>query len=214
MSRTVLISGAGVAGSTLAYWLARSGVRCTVVERSTDMCSSGNPVDVRGPALPVAEAMGIMPSLRKAATQTTAMCFVNGSGRQVARVPTSASRSAAGREVEIPRADLAAILYEAARGDAEFLFEDAIATLAQDEHGVDVTFGHAAPRRFDLVLGADGVHSAVRRLTFSGEGEFVRHMGIYVATMPLEGPVDDPYDVVLYNTPGRLVSIHPRVERR
>jgi 2-polyprenyl-6-methoxyphenol hydroxylase-like FAD-dependent oxidoreductase len=206
----VLISGAGVAGPTLAYWLARGGFQPTIVERSPGLRSSGNPVDVRGPALPVAERMGVMERLREVATQATAMSVVDASGRQVARVPMPAARSAAGnREVEVPRADLAAVLSEAVRGDAEFLFDDTIVGLRQDGPGVDVTFDRSAPRRFDLVVGADGLHSAVRRLAFGAESDFVRHMGVYVATMPLGGPVDHPYDVVLYNTPGRLVSIHP-----
>ncbi|GII55634.1 oxidoreductase [Planotetraspora thailandica] len=208
--RSVLISGAGVAGPTLSYWLARHGFEPTVVERSQGLRSSGNPVDVRGPALPVAEGMGIMPRLREVATQVTDMRVVNASGRQVARVAMPAIRSAAGnQEVELPRGDLAAVLYEAARDDTEFLFDDTIVTMRQDEHGVDVTFDQAAPRRFDLVVGADGLHSTVRRLAFGPEADFVRHMGVYVATMPLDGPVDHPHDVLMYNTPGRLVSIHP-----
>lgn len=211
-SRSVLISGAGIAGPTLAYWLARRGFKPTVVERSQGPRSSGNPVDVRGPALPVAEGMGIMPRLRDAATQATAMSVLNAAGRQVARVGMPLTRSAAGNregEVELPRADLAAVLYEAARDDAEFLFDDTIVAMRQDDHGVDVTFDLAAPRRFDLVVGADGLHSTVRRLAFGPERDYVRHMGVYVATMPLGGPVDHAHDVLMYNTPGRLVSIHP-----
>ncbi|GAA4586196.1 FAD-dependent monooxygenase [Planotetraspora phitsanulokensis] len=208
--RSVLISGGGIAGPTLAFWLARHGFRPTVVERSQGLRSSGNPVDVRGPALPVAEGMGIMSRLRDVATQATAMRVVDASGRQVARVAMRASRSAAGnREVELPRGDLAAALYESARDDAEFLFDDTIVSMRQDEHGVDVIFDHAPPRRFDLVIGADGLHSTVRRLAFGPEAGFVRHMGVYVATMPLDGVVDHPHDVVLFNTPGRLVSVHP-----
>jgi len=205
-SRSVLISGAGVAGPTLAYWLARHGFRPTVVERSQGLRSSGNPVDVRGPALPVAGGMGVMPRLREAATRATAMRVVDGSGRQVARIGMPAAR---GDEVELPRGELAAALYDAARDHAEFVFDDTIAALRQDEGGVDVTFDRAHPRRFDLVVGADGLHSAVRQLAFGSERDFVRHMGVWVATMPLGGPVDHPHDVVMYNTPGRLVSIHP-----
>jgi 2-polyprenyl-6-methoxyphenol hydroxylase-like FAD-dependent oxidoreductase len=133
-SRSVLISGAGVAGPTLAYWLARSGFQPTIVERSQGPRSSGNPVDVRGPALPVAERMGLMPALREVATPVTAMSVVDDEGREVTRVATPASRSTAGtREVEVPRGDLAAVLYQAARDDAEFLFDDTITTLAPDD---------------------------------------------------------------------------------
>ena len=204
----VLISGAGIAGSTLAYWLARHGLRPTVVERAQGMRSSGHPVDVRGPAVPVAEAMGIMPLLRQAATATTAMSLVGASGHEVARARTPAAK---GRrtEVEVPRSDLASILYEAARPEAEFLFDDTITSLRQDGDGIDVTFDRAAARRFDLVVGADGLHSTVRRLAFGPERDFLHHLGLYVATLSLGRPADRPDEVVLFNTPGRLASIHP-----
>ncbi|MCP2336581.1 FAD-dependent monooxygenase [Actinomadura rupiterrae] len=209
-NETVLISGAGIAGTTLAYWLGRHGFRTTVVERAEGLRSSGNPVDVRGPAVAVAEAMGVMPALREAATSVTGMRFVNASGRQVGRVNMRALRRAsASREVEVTRTDLAAILYEASRDSAEVLFGDTITSLRQDEGGVDVTFAKAAPRRFDLVIGADGLHSTTRRLAFGDESRFVRHMGLYVATLPLNGPADDPDHVVIHNAPGRMASIHP-----
>jgi 2-polyprenyl-6-methoxyphenol hydroxylase-like FAD-dependent oxidoreductase len=204
-SRSVLISGAGVAGPTLAYWLARHGFQPTVVERSQGLRSSGNPVDVRGPAMPVAEGMGIVDELRAAATHPTAMQVIDAAGRLGARVAMPSSD----RSIEIPRGSLAAVLYGAAKDRAEFLFDDTIVDMAPDADGVDVTFDRAAPRRFDLVVGADGLHSNVRRLAFGPELEFVRHMGVYVATMPLGEAPDRPYDVLMFNTPGRLVSIHP-----
>jgi 2-polyprenyl-6-methoxyphenol hydroxylase-like FAD-dependent oxidoreductase len=136
------------------------------------------------------------------------MVVVDDRGRQVARVRMPASRPGSG-EVEIPRGDLAAALFEAARDHAEILFDDTIVSMEQDSGGVDVAFDRAAPARFDLVVGADGLHSTVRRLAFGPEAEFARHMGIYVATMPLGAPADHPHDVLLYNTPGRLLSIHP-----
>jgi 2-polyprenyl-6-methoxyphenol hydroxylase-like FAD-dependent oxidoreductase len=209
-SRSVLISGAGVAGPVLAYWLARNGFEATVVERSQGLRSSGNPVDVRGSALPVAEAMGLILRLREAATRTTAMSVLGTDGHEITRVGMGGTRSAAGNaEVELPRGDLASILYEAARDDAEFLFDDTIVALDQDPDGVEVAFDRAAPRRFDLVVGADGLHSATRRIAFGPERDFVRHMGIYVATMPLGVPAGDSRHVLMYNTPGRLISIHP-----
>lgn len=207
--RTVLISGAGIAGPTLAYWLARHGFRPTVVERAEKPRSSGSPVDVRGPAVTVAERMGIMPQIRAAGTAVTEMNFVNANGRRVGRVNARALRWATGnREVELPRGDLASILYRASRDDAEYLFHDSITALHQDPGGVEVTFEHAPPRRFDLVVGADGLHSAVRRLTFGPEKNLVRHLGIYVATTPIP-TTEDPRAVVMHNTPGRAVAIHP-----
>jgi 2-polyprenyl-6-methoxyphenol hydroxylase-like FAD-dependent oxidoreductase len=199
--RTVLISGAGVAGPTLAYWLARHGFRPTVVERAQGLRSIGSPVDVRGPATAVADAMGIMPRLRDAATAASTLTFV-GAGS----VPMQRS----GRQsVEVPRGDLASIIYEAVRNDAEFRFDDTITGLTQDDDGVDVTFDRAAPGRFDLVVGADGLHSLTRRLVFGPEADFVRHMGAYVATVSLGRPLDRPDEVLMYTSPGRTVSLHP-----
>jgi len=209
-NRTVLISGAGIAGQTLAYWLAQHGLRPTVVEHATAQRSSGSPVDVQGRAVDVAERMGVMPCIREARTDVTSMSFVNAKGRRVGRINMRALQQGGGnREVELPRGDLASILHEASREDAEFLFDDSIVAMSQDERGVDVTFDRADPRRFDLVIGADGLHSAVRRLVFGPESDFVEHVGMYIATTQLDGPAERPWDVVMHNTPGRAVTIHP-----
>ncbi|MEV0718390.1 FAD-dependent oxidoreductase [Asanoa sp. NPDC050611] len=201
---SVLISGAGVAGTTLAYWLARHGFAVTVVERGAGPRSSGNPVDVRGPAWAVANRMGIVPALRAAQTRATAMRLVDDTGRSLARIPMPATR---GDEVELPRGDLAAVLLDAIRDDVELVWDDTVTALTTDAYGVDVTFERSAPRRFDVVVGADGLHSTVRRLAFGPEREYVRHLGLHVATLPLGS--DEGSDVLLHNTPGRLVSIHP-----
>ena len=203
---TVLISGAGIAGPTLAYWLARNGFRPTVVERAQGLRSSGSPVDVRGPAFPVAEAMGVVPALREAATSVTTLTFINAAGRPVGRIPT---RRSASREVEVPRNDLATILYQAARDDAEFIFDDTITELNPDDTGVEATFERTAPRRFDLVIGADGLHSTTRRLAFGPEADFVRYMGVYIATLSLGRPLPSPHEVLMFNTPGHAVALHP-----
>lgn len=204
----ILISGAGIAGPTLAFWLAGKGFQPTVIEQSRQPRSSGNPVDVRGPAVPVVEAMGLMPRIREAATGATSMAFVDASGRTRARMRMP-SAAGAGPEVEVPRSDLAAILHEAARPGAEFVFDDTITAIAQDDAGVQVEFARAAPRRFDLVIGADGLHSAVRRLAFGPESGYLHHAGLYVATTPLGRAAERPGEVVIFNTPGRLASIHP-----
>src|SRR4051812_3297439 len=170
LTPSVLISGAGVAGTTAAYWLARHGLRVTVVERSPGRRSSGNPVDVRGPALPVARAMGVLPALRERATHAEGMRVIDAAGRTIARLPMQNEEGA----LEIPRADLAAVLYEAAAGHADFRFDDSITALDPDATGVHVTFERGAPERFDLVIGADGLHSAVRRLAFGPETSLVR----------------------------------------
>ncbi len=140
-NRTALVSGAGIAGTTLAYWLAWHGFRPTVVERGLWQRTSGSPVDVRGQALRVAERMGVLARLRAAVTDVTGMRFVDTAGRSVGRVNLRAlARSTGGGGVELPRGALASILQAASAEHAEFVFGDSIAGLTQDEHGVDVAF--------------------------------------------------------------------------
>lgn len=162
MGKAVLISGAGVGGSTLAYWLTRRGFDVTVVEHAAGQRSSGNPVDVKGPAVDVAEKMGILDRLQAMGSSVNRMTFVNADGRRTARIGLEAFQGGAGeREVEVPRADLAAVLLETARDKAEFLWGDSIAGLHQDADRVNVSFAQADSRRFDIVIGADGLHSNV-----------------------------------------------------
>ena len=210
---TALISGAGVAGPTLAYWLARRGFAVTVVERAAGLRSSGYPVDVRATAWEVVERMGLLAALREASTTARHVQIVDAAGRSVARIPLEGVQGADGRWVELPRGTLAALLYGAARDDAEFVFGDGVTALDQDAAGVDVTFERAAPRRFDVVVGADGLHSAVRRLAFGPERDLLRHLGLYVATLFLDEAPDPDGDVLIYNTPGRALAVHPATGR-
>lgn len=206
---SVLISGAGVAGPTLAFLLARRGFRVTVVERSAAIRSSGAPVDVEGDALAVVEGMAVLPRLEQARTRATGLVFVDDRGRVAGRVPM---QPPGGRDIELPRGDLAQALYEASRDDAEYRFHDGIATLAQDPQGVNVIFESGAEERFDLVVGTDGFHSRVRQLAFGPESAFVRHLGLYVATLPVDG-LHEASDIVMFNAPGRSLTIHPSRDR-
>lgn len=209
-TRSVLISGGGIAGSSLAYWMARQGFAPTVVEQARDLRSSGSPVDVRGAAVDVAERMGVMPRLREAATRVTRVSFVDGNGRRVGGLSMNDfDPDTADRGVELPRSDLASILFQAGSDNAGYVFGDSISTLDEDQDGVNVTFERGAPRRFDLVVGADGLHSRVRRLAFGAESDLVRYLGMYVATLPLDEAADDDREVLTYNTPGSAVSLHP-----
>ncbi len=206
-SPRVMILGAGIAGPALAYWLARHGFRPTVVELASELRSGGSAIVVRGPAIPAAEKMGVMPELREAAIHTTSISLLAPDGRPILRMPQSSGRSPA---VELTRSDLSAVLHRTVADDVEFVFGDTVTAVEQDAAGVDVTFRRAAPRRFDLVIGADGVHSAIRRLVFGPEERFTRDLGMYGATVPLEpGALDDPHGMVMVNAPGRMLAVHP-----
>jgi len=204
--RKALISGAGIAGATAAYWLAKAGFDVTVVEQASTMRSSGSPVDVRGPAVEVAERMGVMARIRDADTRVRDMVFVNSRGRVVSRV-NMRTTWAEPADVELPRGDLAAILRSAMPDDVEVQFSNSVQALAHDADGVTAEFASGPARRFDLVLGADGAHSGVRTLAFGPEADYLKHLGVYVATLSLDGETGT--DFVMYNTPGRAVAIHP-----
>ncbi len=199
----VLISGASIAGLTLAHWLARHGFQPTVVERAAALRADGNGVDVRGQAGQVAERMGIMPRIRALAADVRGIKFVNAVGRPVAWVDL---RDLDPSSVEIMRGDLVALLREVT--GAEILFGDSIRGLEEDGEGVTVTFEKAPAGRFDLVVGADGLHSQVRRLAFGPEEEFVRHKDHYFAFANADAALGEDRWVTMFCTPGRMAGIY------
>jgi 2-polyprenyl-6-methoxyphenol hydroxylase-like FAD-dependent oxidoreductase len=203
MNERILISGASIAGLTLAHWLARYGFQPTVVERAPALRAGGNGVDVRGQAFEVVERMGIMQGVRAAATDVHGMRFVDAEDRGIARIRFDTLDQSA---VEIMRGDLVALLHK--RTDVEYLFGDSIQNLDQDDTGVRVTFEHAPIRRFDLVIGADGLHSSVRRLAFGPEERYVQFKNHYFAFADTDGSLGENRWVTMYNEPGKMTGIY------
>ncbi|MFE9319953.1 FAD-dependent monooxygenase [Nocardia sp. NPDC052278] len=205
----ILISGAGIAGQVSAYWLARHGFRPTVVERAPRLRTGGQGVDVRDQAIEVAEKMGIMARVRDSAADVAGMRFVRADGRDLARIDMQGIKDKNGStEAEIMRGDLVQILHDITAENVEYIFGDSIRGLEQDDDGVTVTFEHTPTRRFDLVIGADGLHSAVRRLAFGPESEFVRHMDHYFAFGNTDSTLGPDRWMTVFNTPGRFAGIY------
>jgi 2-polyprenyl-6-methoxyphenol hydroxylase-like FAD-dependent oxidoreductase len=206
----VLISGAGIAGPALAYWLGRAGAEVTVVERAPGPRPGGHAVDVRGVARDVVEAMGLMPAVRADRVDERGWMLVDSRGRRMAAMPaTLFGGEGIVAEIEIARGDLARILLEATSG-AAYRFADRIVELDQDESGVSVRFASGGTDRFDIVVGADGVRSSVRRLAFGPDSSYVRHLGAYTSyfTVPDPGDLDNWFQ--MYNAPGgRVAGIRP-----
>jgi 2-polyprenyl-6-methoxyphenol hydroxylase-like FAD-dependent oxidoreductase len=178
----VLVSGASIAGPVLAYWLSRYGYTVTVVERGPALRKTGgHPVDLFRPAMEISERMGVLPRIDELRTGTNRLIVTReGASRAVEIDLTKVFSAASDRHVEIMRDDLSEIYRDAARDDVEYVFGDWITAISPDG---DVTFEHAARRRFDLVIGADGLHSGVRRLVFGDEARHLHLAGAYIAVL-------------------------------
>lgn len=205
---TVLISGIGIAGPTLAYWLSVYGVKSTLIERAPRLRAGGYAIDFWGLGFDIAERMGILPDIRRDGYQIKELRMVNVRGRRVGGFNVDIFRTATnGRYVTIPRSDLAKNIYRKIEGHCETIFGDSITEIRQTSDGVDVTFEHAPPRRFDLVIGADGLHSAVRKLVFGEENRFEKFLGYSVAAFEADGYQPRDEDIYTsYSRPGAQVG--------
>src|SRR5215469_6541758 len=206
---TILISGASIAGPTLAYWLKRYGFTPTVIERAPQLRAGGYPVDVRFEAVQVAKLMGIWPRLQQEKTSFSEISFVNERNERVGLVNGQAMRQTFDLDVvEIMRGDLAKILYERTSDEVEYCFGDSIQALKQDEEGVDVTFERGGSRRFDLVVGTDGLHSILRTLVFGDEAQFEHYFGYHFGVFTTDNYLGlDEACAQLYGVPGKQVVL-------
>ena len=199
---TVLISGASIAGPALAYWLSAYGFEVTIVEKAAEVRPGGQAVDFKGIThRTVLQRMGIWDEILQSRFVSQGDgAIVNAKGRKIATVPAEFS----GGEVEIARGDLARLLYNRTVGKCEYIFNDSIQSLIETPEGIEVTFTRAPARQFDLVVGADGIHSNVRKLAFGPEKDYVQYLGHYYALVDIDGPIS--HDDKMYNEPGRMVA--------
>ncbi|MGB7113869.1 MAG: FAD-dependent monooxygenase, partial [Mycobacterium sp.] len=187
----ILISGASIAGPVLAYWLTRAGFDATVVERAPTLRKTGgHAVDLFRPAMEISAKMGVLAYIEERATGTDTLTLYREGRRRPARIDlTKIVAAASDQHVEIMRDDLSEIYYDAGRDHVEYLFGDSITAISPDG---EVTFERTASRRFDVVVGADGLHSNVRRLIFGEEAKLTRFIGGYLAVVSAPKALADP----------------------
>jgi 2-polyprenyl-6-methoxyphenol hydroxylase-like FAD-dependent oxidoreductase len=209
-TQNILISGASVAGPALAYWLHRHGFHVTVVERAPSLRGGGQAIDVRGAALTVTERMGLLAEVREAHTRMRGMSFVDGEGNTLMSTTeeTLTGGPTDSEDVELMRDDLAHLLHRATRDDVEYRFGDSITSLAQDDGGIHVTFERGQPRTFDLVVGADGLHSQVRALVFGEEARFIQHLGMSLSVFSAPNHLGLDHWQVFHQVPGKMVGVY------
>jgi 2-polyprenyl-6-methoxyphenol hydroxylase-like FAD-dependent oxidoreductase len=205
---TVLISGAGIAGPTLAFWLQAAGFQPTLVERAADLRTGGYVIDFWGLGYDIAERMGLITEINRAGYHVQEMRIVDDQGRRVTGFGTGVFTGlTGGRYVTLRRSDLSRLLFEKIRGNTEVIFDNEIVGVDQQSDGVRVRLKHGGERRFDLVIGTDGLHSAVRGMAFGPQQNFEKHLGYVVAAFEVAGYRPRDEDIYLmYGEPGRMLG--------
>ncbi|MET8431021.1 FAD-dependent monooxygenase [Nocardia sp. NPDC004860] len=207
-NKTVLISGASVAGPALAFWLKKYGFTVTVVEQAPALREGGYKVDIRGVAMEVVERMGLSGEIRNASTDMRGGAWVDATGKAIATLGPDLIGMRSPGDDEVLRGDLARILFDAGKSGVDYRFGDAITELIEHADGVEVHFRHAAPQVFDLVIGADGMHSTVRRSVFGAEEQFARHTGMAACVISVPNYLDLDHWELIHAAPGKVVQVY------
>jgi 2-polyprenyl-6-methoxyphenol hydroxylase-like FAD-dependent oxidoreductase len=207
-TKTALVCGAGIAGPTLAYWLTRAGFAPTLVERAPALRSAGYVIDFWGLGYEIADKMGLLPQLLSEGYRIKELRIVDGQGRRISGFGTRVfDELTGGRFVSIGRSDLSRLIFAKIADDCEVIFDDTIKAIAEEKDGAQVTFEHARQRSFDIVIGADGLHSSVRRMAFGPQEQYEKPLGYVVAAFEVCGYRPRDEDVyVIHEQPGRQIA--------
>ncbi|MGO9235188.1 MAG: FAD-binding domain [Methylocella sp.] len=207
-NKTILISGAGIAGPTLAFWLKAAGFEPTLIERAPALRTGGYVIDFWGLGYDIAERMGLARDINRIGYHVREMRIVDDRGKRVTGFGTKVfGELTDGRYVTLGRSNLSRLLFEKVKGTTEVIFDNEIVGLQERADCVQVQLKHAGERRFDLVIGADGLHSDVRRFAFGPQHQFEKQLGYVVAVFEVRGYRPRDEDVyVMYGRPGWMLG--------
>jgi 2-polyprenyl-6-methoxyphenol hydroxylase-like FAD-dependent oxidoreductase len=205
----ILITGGGIAGLTLAYWLRRYGFEPVVIEQADGIRRDGYAIDFFGSGYDVAERMGLIARLQSRHIPLGYVAYVNGSGEPIARLDIALMRKIMhGNYMALMHWTLEEALYEALAHDAEVRFGRSLVAVQQSPEAVTVTYDDGQAETFDLLIGADGIHSNTRRLVFGPEEQFGRYLGYHVACYALPDRYGVGHTWKNYTEPGRLAGAY------
>ncbi len=207
-NKHILISGAGIAGPALAYWLSHYGFYVTVLERSPALRGGGYKIDIRGAAMEVVKKMGLYPQVKEKHTNRKGALFVNKKNKVAAGLDSEIFGFGTEDDVEIMRGELSEILYESTRSDVEYIFDESITSISEEGDSLLVTFRHTPARLFDLVIGADGIHSNVRKLVFGDESQYLKHLGHHLSVFTIPNFLKLDRTELIYAMPGKVINVY------
>ena len=200
----VAISGAGIAGPALAFWLDRGGHEPVLIEKAAQFRTCGYMIDFWGVGYTIAERMGILPEVLEAGYSVQELRLVNSRGGAVGGFSADVFRRLTGdRFTSLPRGELADVIYRSLENRVEVIFGNSMSAIEEYESGVRVGLEDGTTLDVDLVIGADGLHSRVREIVFGPETRFEKQLGYFVAAFEVEGyrPRDELV-YVSYSAPG------------
>lgn len=208
-NKNILISGAGIAGTALAFWLKRFGFNPTIVEQAPKLRQGGYAIDFWGAGFDVAERMGIVSELDKADLGITEVSLVDENGKRKGGLNyLKLKELMKGRAFTLLRSDLAKVIYNRLDKDIQIIFGDTIDKIEAHSDEITVSFHNGSTRNFDLVIGADGLHSNVRNLVFGGEMQFEKYYGYYTSSYTIEDSIYDGKAFQTYNVPGKQAAVY------
>jgi 2-polyprenyl-6-methoxyphenol hydroxylase-like FAD-dependent oxidoreductase len=208
-NKNILISGAGIAGTTLAFWLKKFGFNPTIVEFSPKLREGGYAIDFMGAGYDVAEKMNLIPALEKVEINISELVFVDKNDKKRGSMNYQKIKKLMNsRALTLLRSDLAKVIYNNLEEDVEIIFGDSIAEISQDNEKVNVTFRSGLTRSFDLLVGADGLHSNVRNLIFGNEQQFEKYYGYYTSSFTIENFFYEGREFSMFNAPFKQVAIY------
>lgn len=208
----VLISGAGIAGLTTAYWLHQSGHTCTIIEQAKNIRTEGYMIDFGGSGWDVANKMGLIPALESRQHQVNEIHFIKPNGKITTTINLKQLydvAAVAGKFLVLNRRDVVEALYQHVKDDTKICFDTTISAIQQTDELVQVTLSDGSVADYDLVIGADGIHSNLRHIVFGAEYEFTKYLGYHfsIFIIPALETIHDGYN--MYLEPGTQISVYP-----